>query len=182
MSAPAPEDRLMIEAAMALAAEKGWAALTLWQIAVRSGVPLVTVMERSPSKYALLCRLTALADHDVLAQVSAEAFASETKRAKLLELLLLRFEAVAPYKAGLKAVSQAAFCDPGIAVALGLTAPHSMAWMLEAANIAPAPWKVMGLAALYARAMHIWLDDKTPDLGPTTAAIDSLLARAERFL
>jgi AcrR family transcriptional regulator len=182
MSAPTSEDRPIVDAALALTAEKGWAAVTLWQVAVRSGLKLAQVTERCPSKYAILCRLVALVDRAVLDQVTSEAFADETPRARLLELLLLRLEAMGPYKAGLKALRQAALCDPGITVALGLTGQQSMTFMLEAAAIAPAPHKVLGLGALFARAVYLWIDDATPDLGPTTAALDSMLARAERFL
>ena len=60
-----------------------------------------------------------------------------------------------------------------------------MIWMLEAAGIlSSGPFGLLrakGLLAVWLITERVWLGDDSPDLGPTMAALDRNLRRAEKF-
>jgi len=62
---------------------------------------------------------------------------------------------------------------------------QSQQWMLAAADISASGPKGMlraqGLALLYASVLRTWLDDTDPGLARTMAALDSALARGQRW-
>jgi hypothetical protein len=75
--------------------------------------------------------------------------------------------------------------NPPLAVALNGLAVQSQQWMLAAADISASGPKGMvraqGLALLYASVLRTWLDDTDPGLARTMAALDSALARGQRW-
>ena len=175
----------ILDAAMRLAAERGWRGLTLAEIAGAAGVSLAQLYAAFPSKAAILAGLTARVDGAVLAG-AGEGLEAEPRRDRLFDLLMRRFEALAPYKEGLRAVLYDAQRDPFAALAAAPGMLRAMAWMLEAAEI-PADGlvgiaRVKILAAVYLATMRVWLRDDSPDLSRTMAALDRNLSRAERFL
>ena len=72
-------------------------------------------------------------------------------------------------------------CGECLAARLG----RSMAWMLEAAGISSSGCtgsvKVNGLALLYLDAIRAWMNDDSPDMARTMAAVDKGLRRAEQI-
>jgi hypothetical protein len=62
--------------------------------------------------------------------------------------------------------------------------PRSMAWMLEAAEIDPRGLaglaRVKGTVAIWLATIRAWAGDGSADLGPTMAALDRALDRAEQ--
>lgn len=175
----------ILDVAMRLAAERGWRELTLAEIAGAAGISLAQLYAAFPSKPAILAGLVARVDGAVLAGTDA-GLAAEPRRDRLFDLLMRRFEALSPYKDGLRAIAYDAQRDPLAALAATPRLLRAMAWMLEAADI-PADGLV-GLArtkiltAVYLATMRTWLRDDSPDLSPTMAALDRNLTRAERFL
>jgi hypothetical protein len=97
-----------------------------------------------------------------------------------------RFDALRPHRDALEVLGRELVADPVAALALGAALLRSMAWMLEAADIA-----INGLrgavavkltAGAYAATLRVWLRDDTPDLAPTMAALDRRLRAIERWL
>ena len=64
-------DRL-IEAALALAGERGWQALSLVDVAKRAELPLLDCYRALPDKATLLCRLSSPTDEAVLREGVAD--------------------------------------------------------------------------------------------------------------
>jgi hypothetical protein len=62
--------------------------------------------------------------------------------------------------------------------------PRSMAWMLEAAELDGSGLAGLarrkGLTAVWLATLRAWARDDTRDLGPTMAALDRALDRAEQ--
>lgn len=171
--------------ALDLAASEGWRRLTLHRIADAAKVPLVELYRHYPSKLAILAGLSRQIDEEVLSRRDLE-LASEPPRDRLFSVLMQRFEALNPYKAGLREVLRESACDP-VAVCCGSRhLARSMAWMLEAAEIGSSGLcgllRVKGLAAVYLAVMRVWFDDETEDMSRTMAALDRHLRRVDSLL
>ena len=112
--------------------------------------------------------------------------AEEGKRDRLFDILMRRFDAVSPYRPGLRALLAESRRDPGLVLCSAPRLLRSMAWSLEAAGIRTGgivgTIRVKALAALYLSVMRVWVDDESPDMAGTMAALDGRLRRAERFL
>ena len=176
--------KLVVDAALELAAERGWRHVALADIAAEAGVKLADVHAHYRTRSAILAAFRRRIDARVLTAVDGKG-EGETARDRLFEVIMARFDALAPYKAGVESILRDSACDP-LAVACGAPALMcSMAWMLEAAGIPSAGpggrLRAKGLAVLYAATLRVWLADDTPDLARTMAALDRNLVRAERL-
>lgn len=178
-------------AAMRAAAGLGWRRTRLADIAEEAGLSLADLHARYASKTAVLDGLISHIDRTVLtgAQQSADGDTSDgdtSYRDRLFDILMQRFDALNPYKDGLRAVVRDAG-GGGIAEILcgGCRLLRSMRWMLEAAGISTAGWigglRVKGLAVVFAATVQVWLRDDSDDMAATMAALDRNLKRAEQF-
>jgi AcrR family transcriptional regulator len=175
----------MVNAALRLIAQYGWHRLSMAAIAAEAGLPILTVYRTFPSKPAVLCAFSRRIDETVLAVLS-DADPDERPRDRVFDLLMRRFDALRPHRDALEMLGRELVADPVAALALGAALLRSMAWMLEAADIA-----INGLrgavavkltAGAYAATLRVWLRDDTPDLAPTMAALDRRLRAIERWL
>ena len=112
--------------------------------------------------------------------------ADAAPRDRLFEVLMHRFDLLAPYKAGLRGLAHEARRGRVDVLPLACRLPRSLRWMLEGAGIATGGFrgaarvKVLGLA--YLATLRVWLEDDSPDLARTMASLDRALRRAEPFL
>ncbi len=175
----------VITAALALAESEGWRRVGLAAIAAKAGLSLAETHALFPAKLAILDGFARRMDRAVLEGGAANG-EDETVRDRLFELLMRRFEAMRPYRAGLKAVLRdTVLVDPLASLCALDNLRRSMVCTLEAACI-PAGGlagrlraKCLGLVFLLA--LRVWLGDKSEDMAPTMAALDRGLARAERL-
>jgi ubiquinone biosynthesis protein COQ9 len=169
------------DAALRLAGTKGWRDLSLQDIATEAGVTLVDLRRQFHSKTQILTVFTRLIDDAVLSTLQANDADAGT-RDRLFDVLMTRFEVMAPYKAGLKHVAAGLRLSPGTALTQLIPVLQSQYWMLAAAGISGDGWRgrmrVKGLAALYGSVLDIWLHDDDPAMGKTMAALDRKLRRA----
>ena len=184
-AAPAADERdCIIDAALALIAQDGWHRLAMAEIAAEAGLPIVAVYRIFPSKSAILRALTRRIDETALAS-PVEAAADERPRDRVFDLLMRRFDALRPYRDALAVLGRELPTDPPAVLCTGAGLLSSMAWMLEAAGIATGGLRgilaVKLTAAAYLATMRVWLDDDSPDLGPTMAALDRRLRGVERW-
>jgi uncharacterized membrane protein YgdD (TMEM256/DUF423 family)/AcrR family transcriptional regulator len=176
-------DMNIINAAFALAVEKGWAKVHLHEIAHRAGVTLADLYDSAPTKQAVLCLFERQINETVMRTAVFSADSTETPRERLFEVLMARFDALKPFKPGLKVIAGDGLRDPGSIALLAALLPPSMAWMLETAGI-PAdglmgPGKVLGLTALYLQVYKTWSGDESEDSARTMADLDRRLKKAE---
>jgi AcrR family transcriptional regulator len=174
----------VIEAALRLAAERGWADLALADIAAAAKLPLANLYASFPSKTAILAELGRQVDRDVLAGL--ESGSDESTRDRLFDLIMKRFDVLSPYRDGLSAVARDLGRDPLAAVCgLGQLA-RSMALMLEAAGVSSSglagALRTKGLGAIYLATMRDWFRDDSADKARTIAALDARLRRAESWI
>jgi hypothetical protein len=107
-----------------------------------------------------------------------------TVRECLFELLMRRYDALQPHRAGVKSLMRALPTDPAHALLLHAATQRSMRWMLQAAGVTAAglrgEFQAKGLTAIWYWGLRTWERDETEDLTATMATVDSALARAGR--
>jgi AcrR family transcriptional regulator len=180
----ADPSKSVIAAALQLAAERGWADLPLADIAAAAKLSLAELYALYPSKTAILIALSRDIDRQVLAGL--EEGAEESTRDRLFDLIMKRFDALAPYRDGLAAVARAAGRDPA-AVLRGMgQLARSMGLMLEAAGVSSSGLaglvRTKALGAIYLATMRDWFHDDSTDKARTMAALDGRLRRAEGWV
>ncbi|MBD3666319.1 MAG: TetR/AcrR family transcriptional regulator, partial [Kangiella sp.] len=123
---------------------------------------------------------TMLAEADAL---TADGDDGGAIRDRLFDLMMARFDALAPYRPAMAEITKDALRDPGSARFLPRMA-RSMSRILEAAGVGATGLsgavRAKGLALVYAEAFRVWLGDETADQSKTMAALDRGLARAEK--
>lgn len=173
----------LVDAMLELAESEGWRGLTVAAIARKAGVPLAELHPRYGSRAAILAAFMRRIDRAVVA--ADFAFAPEdTPRDRLFEVIMRRFDALQPHREALRRIRAGLLTDPLAMAEMLPVFGCSMAWMLEAAEIASdgaaGHAKAAGLAGVWLKTMRVWIDDDTPDLARTMAALDRNLGRAGR--
>lgn len=170
--------------ALTLAGQRGWRDLTLADIAAEGGMTLAQVHEAYGSKAAILAAFSDQIDDAVLSGDRAD-LAAESVRDRLFDVLMRRFDALAPHKDAVRAIVRDSGADPCAAMGSACRLMHSMRWMLEAARIDTAGLagriRIKGLMALYADVMRTWLADDSEDMGKTMALLDKRLGQIDQL-
>ena len=181
----APGADRVLNAALELAARRRWRDVTMEMIAAESGATLAQVHRHYPSRTALLRAFIERTSAAVIAGHDA-ADAGEPVRERLLDVMLRRFDALAPRKDAVRSILRDAGYDPASVLCTAPCFANAMAWSLEAAGIgASGPLgalRIKGLGLIYLSALRVWLRDDTEDLSPTTAHLDRALRRAEAVM
>ncbi len=174
-------DTALMEALWRVVAAEGWRAATIEAVAAEAGVPAAGLRARFPSRALLLSRHATVVDRVVIDGTIPDAGGSPRER--VFDVLMRRFDALQPHRAGLLRLLEDLPRDPVMALAVAPLLPLSMARMLEAAGIAAdgalGPVRVNGLAAVWIAAIQAWRKDDSADLSATMAALDKALDRAE---
>ncbi len=171
----------IVTAALRLAAERPWSEVSMLDIAQSAGIGLLDLRREFGSKALILAAFTRAIDDVILAKATRPEPGTQPRDA-IFEVVMSRFDAMRPYKAGLKSIVAAMGFDTDAARRLFA----SQAWMLNAAGVAldgmGGTIRVVGLASVYTSVFRIWLDDDDPGLARTMAALDRRLRRGEQSL
>jgi ubiquinone biosynthesis protein COQ9 len=171
-------DKALITSAFHIAATQGWCHVSVFAAAKAAELSPDLARVRFPSRASILLHLGSLADQAVLS-VPAD---DPTVRERLFDLLMRRYDAMLPYRDGIKALLTALPADPATAVLLAAATRRSMGWMLEAGGVPVAGvlghLKRDGLIAIWTYTIRVFVNDASPDLSATMAALDRALDRA----
>ena len=174
-------DQTLITAALALAAEAGWGAVSPLAAARRADLAPDRARVRFPGRAAILRRLGQWADSAALAGATDDG----TTRDRLFDLLMRRIDLFQSHRAGVLALLRALPADPATALCLACATECSMAWMLQAAGVSAHGLRGMlrakGLTGVWLWTFRVWARDDSEDLSATMAALDQALARVEPF-
>ena len=122
---------------------------------------------------------------DAASAASRDNNADDSPRDRLFDILMRRFDVLAPYKLGLAAILRDMPRDPFAGLCHLRRLRRSMTAMLEAAGIPSdgcgGQIRAKALAVIYANAVRVWLNDDSPDMAKTMAALDNGLAQAEKL-
>jgi AcrR family transcriptional regulator len=174
-----------VRAAFDLAKERGWGEITLADIAQASHLELADLRREFSCKADIIRAFQKEVDAEVLSRARTPA-ETQTPRDRLFDIVMTRFEVMQPYKQALKRIASYLCCRPGEAAAVLCSSLASQYWMLAGAGTkldGPGGLlRVTGLASVYAKVFQVWLDDPSPSLDKTMAALDKRLTRGERML
>jgi AcrR family transcriptional regulator len=174
-----------VRAAFDLAKERGWGDISLADIAQSANLSLADLRREFSCKTDIVNAFQKEVDAEVLAR-ARPAGEAQTPRDRLFDVIMTRFEVMQPYKQALRRISAYLCCRPGEAATLLCSSLASQYWMLAGAGAkldGPAgALRVAGLTAIYGKVFQVWLDDQSPSLDKTMAALDKRLARGERVL
>ena len=174
-----------VRAALDLAKERDWGAISLADIAHAANLSLADLRRELSCKTDIIRFFQSEVDAEVLARAKPPGEA-QSPRDRLFDIVMTRFELMQPYKPALKRISSYLCCRPGEAALLLGSSLASQYWMLAGAGAkldgAGGALRVTGLAAIYGKVFQVWLDDASPSLDKTMAALDKRLAKGERML
>ena len=175
-----PRGRI-IATALKLAAERPWAGITLLDVAQEAGLTLAELRREFSTKGEILAAFTRAVDDELLRAAPANTAALGSRDA-LFDIVMSRFDALAPYKPALRSIAKSPMFEPAV-LRNAIAAQH---WMLEAAGVGSdgvvGGLRVAGLASVYASVFRTWLADDDPGLARTMAALDRRLRSGERAL
>jgi AcrR family transcriptional regulator len=176
---------IIAAAAMRLAGRKGWRRLALGDIAAEAGVTLAELARNYSSRPEILDGFERMIDRRMLAGAAAGDI-DDAPRDRLFDVIMERFDALLPYRDGVRRVTRGLPFDPPSSLVLAFALPRSVSWMFTGARIAidgpTMPLRLMVLGGAYLSTFRVWLDDDTQDLARTMATLDRQLDRAQRLL
>jgi len=174
-----------VRAALELAQHHDWGDITLSDIARQAGLELADLRREFACKGDILRAFQAEVDAEVLAKMP-QAGPDQSVRDRLFEIIMTRFEVMGPYKPALRRIACYLRCRPGEASLIACSTLGSQYWMLAGAGAklggAHAAVRVTGLTAIYGKVFRVWLEDSSPSLDKTMAALDRALNNGERML
>lgn len=172
---------VVLDAAMDAAIRLGWRNLTLSMIAEASGQPLDVVVGQYSSKSAILSAFVKRIDRAMVAG-NLDDLKDEPVRERLFDLLMRRFDAMAPFKEALRSILRERPMAPDL-VCLAPRLGCSMALVLDVAGVSTSgilgSVRTKGLSLIYLSVFRTWLNDDSEDLGPTMAKLSKALERAD---
>lgn len=180
----------ILDTALRLAQEQGWAHLTMSSVGRAADVSLSELYGHYPSKHALVAEFFARIDTAVLAKKPGakriEGMIEESARDRLFEVIMRRLDVLNNHKEAVRAILSSVRCDP--VMLCGVRAPfrRSMAWMLECAGLSSGglvgALSIEGLGVVYLNTLRVWLTDDSTDMEQTMAALDRQLMRVENIM
>lgn len=173
----------IVTTAVDLAAEKGWRALTLADVAQAARVPMSALYRHCPTKPDLLAGFSRMIDQAVLSEgLPGE---EESPRDRLFDLMMRRFDVLSGHRAGVKAILRDLRLDPLTTLLQARQLELSMRWTLQSAGISTAGLlgraRVQALGLIYGLVLRAWEQDDSPDLDRTMKALDQRLRQAEQW-
>lgn len=185
MTAGEKRENAVIDAALRLAAKRGWREARLADIAAEAKLDFAELAQVASSKADILRRFARRTDRDLLKALKTLPVEGDAHD-RLFEVIMRRLEILAPHRAALKSIFDAPAGDPAALALLAGSVATTQRWMLAAAGLEEdGPGGLLkqgGLACVYARTLRVWLDDDDPGLARTMAALDADLRNGARWL
>ena len=125
-----PAHQAALDAFLDLIAERGFAAVTLRDVAQAANLGLADLYRLYPDKTALVAAFVARVDAEVLSGTPRQSDPEETARDRLFDTMMRRYDALRPHRAALRAIGGAFRRDPLLMLGLGPALRRSMAAML----------------------------------------------------
>ena len=171
-----PVEPLIVAAAMQIAGEEGWDAVSSAAVAECAGLPLDVVREICPDKVDVLRLLI----EEVNIRMLEGGEVDGDVRDNLFELMMRRLEAMQEYRAGILAVVAATRREPVLLCKLSREFHDTLGHVLDMAGVNPSPLHRAGLAGVVLSVFHTWCEDESADMAATMSMLDKRLGQAGR--
>lgn len=172
------------EAALQVAADRGWQNATLSEIAQAAKVSMADLVFVVEDRTDILRLIGRMIDHKVAENVVSEPSAEASPRDRLFDLFMDRYDVLNDHRHGITAILDGFKYDPKQAL---VSLPHlctSISLMLEMVDIDTSgimgAVRVTGMSGVYLKVLKVWMDDDSVDMAKTMAALDKHLERAEQ--
>ena len=168
-------------------ASDGWQSIDLEKLSNECDFDVLNVTGGIRNKIDLLVAFSAFIDTTVNQSIDVDLKDDQIPiRERLLEALLIRFEALAPYKAGVTKLMKTFPPNPTFVVIGSKSLKLSMeatltAVGLEAKGIQGAI-RVKGLCMIFMSGVCAWAKDNSEDLSATTRILDERLKQTENII
>ena len=181
------QEDLIYKNLMEKIASDGWQSVDLENLSQECDFDVLDVTGGIRNKVDLLVAFSAFIDMTVNQSIDADLKDDQIPlRERLLEALLIRFEALAPYKAGVIKLMKT-LPDNLHSVLIGskslkLSMEATLAAVgLESKGI-QGTVRVKGLSVIFLSGVCTWSKDNSEDLSATTRALDERLKQAENII
>lgn len=171
----------IIDAALKLAAEEGWAEVSFEQIILAAQMERVEVLEYFDDKTDILVSYGRRVDAKLFHEVAFDESMSE--REKIFDIIMERFDIINEDRDAILSIMRSIKGDLKEAL---LTFPHlakSMTRVLETAGVETqgirGAAQVTGLVGVYLYVVKTWKEDESADIAATMSALDKALDYAE---
>ena len=175
-----PKGRI-VSALLRLAETRKWADVSMTDIADGAGMTLLDLRKVFQRKSEMLSSFGYMVDEEVLRK-APRRLSTQAPRDAIFEVVMSRFDALLPFKAALKSAADGGALDGSLLKSL----MRSQAAMLQAAGIntegPEGALRIAGMAGVFTRTFHTWLDDSDPGMARTMAFLDRRLRSGERSL
>lgn len=178
----------IVDAALALAAQRGWEALRLRDLAAMLGIGLDDIRRHFREKDELIDAWFDRADAAMLGLADSRVLDGFTPRQRLVELTMAWLDALEAHRAVTRQMI-AAKAEPGhlhIQVPAVMRISRTVQWLREAAGLEEQGLRralgETGMTAIYLAVFTRWLGEHGPGSPRSRALLDSLLGGAERLL
>lgn len=172
---PLTEDAIL-DAALALAAERGWSRIHLHDVAERLGCSPTKIAALVPDMDALGNRLFARARDAMLARGQEPDVRSRPPRARIEACLAAWFDSLAPHRAAARDILLYKLAPLHIhhQAALGVALARTVQWLREAAALSATGRRrsreEVQLTALFVTTLLQWFADRSPNQERTKAS------------
>jgi len=175
----------VIETALKIIGEKGWRATSLPLIADAMQISLPAFYAVCDSREALVTMIFEHFDVGMLKEAD-EVDASGSARDRLFDMIMLRLEAMEPYKPAVAAMIKEVRGDVAVHRNLRRSFSRSLQWLLEGAHLHYDGLKrtivSIGLSRIYLSTLRVWIKDDDAGLAKTMAHLDRELRQTESFI
>lgn len=169
-----------VDAALKLAAEHPWDELTLAEIAKEAGLELAE-FHGVADKRDLAIAIEPMLDKAMSAE---PADMDDPARERLFDVIMLRFEKMEEYRAGLLSLQHWREKNPARLAVLAKARLSTARWALASAGLdsqgdLPMGMRAAGLAWILARTERAWRKETSADFSRTMAELDKQLREAD---
>ena len=168
-------------------ASDGWQSIDLEKLSHECDFDVLNVTGGIRNKIDLLVAFSAFIDTTVNQSIDVDLKDDQIPiRERLLEALLIRFEALAPYKAGVTKLMKTFPPNPTFVVIGSKSLKLSMEATLTAVGLEAkgiqGVIRVKGLCMIFMSGVCAWAKDNSEDLSATTRILDERLKQTENII
>ncbi len=178
----------IIDTALEMADEAGWAHVRLHKVADRLGVTLPEIRAHFPDLDAVANAWLERADDTMLGTAECADLAEAPAPERIYAAMIAWFTALSGRRSHLKAILRYKF-EPShihLQAALVVATSRRVQWLREAARLDAAgrqkSVEELGLTVLFGAAVLRWCNDGSENFEATRSFIERRLARADRFM
>ncbi len=180
------EKNKLIIIAFKIIEENGWDKFSLAELAKVEKISLLKLKKVFSSKNSILIHFSKMIDDNVEAIIDIDDLKDSSVKDNIFELLMLRFEAMLPYRNTLKKIFKSKKLDPIILKKISWNILNSLDFYLEISNAYSDNFfdffKKNATFLIYSYVFKEWLNDDTEDLSKTMSKLDNVLTYSEKML